>query len=346
MSEPDNPLAELDIDVCNVRPAFEASIAAGIEEAELQARLGWTRRWLDRDGAAVSGASTYEHMAWMSSRPDFAAVVLDMVRRHTAASLGVVGLACKTSAFLGEALARHGRYQALINRTARYDAVIDGDTVRLEETRFGPVSNGSLCLSDYTVLVAVQILRSFLGDDVPTLELHFRRDSISPAERRAWEGFADAPIETGSAKAALVCPVELMVEPLPSHDTELSTYFSDLLQQSSPEPQDLSWSARVRAALQRRLADGTPTADFIGRELGVGVRTLARRLAEEGDTFGALLTAVRRDRARHLLADASVTQAEVAFLLGYRDQASFHRAFRRWFGTTPAAFRDGLNVSR
>ncbi len=342
VSEPDDPLADLDIDVCNVRPAFEASLAAGVDAAELQARLGWTQTWLQRDGATVSGASTYEHMAWMSSRPDFAALVLDMVRRHTPASLGVVGLACKTAASLGEALVRHGRYQTLINRTARYDAMVDGDTVRLEETRFGPATTGSIRLSDYTVLVAVQLLRSFLGPDVPILALHSRRDALSTAERRAWEGFAGAPILTGYAKAALVCPVGLMVQPLVSHDTELSAYFANLLQQSSPDLQEQGWGARVRAALEQRLADGTPTADSVSRGLGLGVRTLARRLAEEGHTFGELLTAVRRDRARHLLADEKVTQAEVAFLLGYRDQASFHRAFRRWFGTTPAAFRQTL----
>lgn len=345
VSEPDNRLADLDIDVCNVRPAFDASLAAGISESELQARLGWTRSWFDRDGATVSGASTYEHMAWMSSRPDFAAFILDVVRRHTPASLGVVGLACKTAASLGEALVRHGRYQTLTNRTARYDAVVDGDTVRLEETRFGPVTSGSVLLSDYTVLVAVQLLRSLVGAEAPILGLHSRRDAITAAEREAWEGFAGAPIETGHAKAALLCPVALIVQPLPSHDTELSAYFADLLQQSSPQLELSDWGARVRAALERRLADGTPTADSIGRELGLGTRTLARRLSEEGHTFGALLTAVRRDRARDLLADANVTQAEVAFLLGYRDQASFHRAFRRWFGTTPAAFRQSLRAS-
>ena len=345
MSEPDDPLAELDIDVCNVRPAFEASLAAGVAAEELQARLGWTRTWLQRDGATVSGASTYEHMAWMSSRPDFASLVLDMVRRHTPASLGVVGLACKTAASLGEALVRHGRYQTLINRTARYDAMVDGDTVRLEETRFAPRTSGSIRLSDYTVLVAVQLLRGFLGPEVPIIALHSRRDALSTAERHAWEAFAGAPILTGHAKSALVCPVGLMVQPLESHDTELSAYFANLLRQSSPEPQEQGWGARVRAALEQRLADGTPTADAVARGLGLGVRTLARRLAEEGHTFGALLTAVRRERARHLLADEKLTQAEVAFLLGYRDQASFHRAFRRWFGTTPAAFRHSLNAS-
>ncbi|MGH1346315.1 MAG: helix-turn-helix domain-containing protein [Nannocystales bacterium] len=346
MSEADEPLADLDIDVCNVRPAFEASLAAGVDATEIQARLGWTRAWLERDGATVSGTSTYEHMAWMSSRPNFAALVLDMVRRHTPASLGVVGLACKTAASLGEALMRHGRYQTLINRTARYDAMVDGNTVRLEETRFGPASSGAVRLSDYTVLVAVQLLRGFIGNDAPILALHSRRESISTAERKAWEEFAGAPILTGYAKAALVCPVELMIQPMASHDTELSAYFADLLQQSSPDPEALSWSARVRAALEHQLADGTPTADAIARGLGLGVRTLARRLAEEDETFGALLTAVRRERARRLLGDENVTQAEVAFLLGYRDQASFHRSFRRWFGTTPAAFRQSLSTSR
>lgn len=342
VSEPDNPLADLDIDVCNVRPAFEASVAAGVSEEELRARLGWTRSWLARDGATVSGASTYEHMAWMASRPDFAAFVLDMVGRHTATSLGVVGLACKTAASLGEALSRHGRYQALINRTARYDAVAEGATVRLEETRFGPASGGSLRLSDYTVLVAVQLLRGLVGEDAPIVALHFRSETIATAERKAWEAFAGAPIETGHPKAALVCPLTLVAQPLLSHDVELSAYFAELLQQSSPEPDAPDWSARVRAAIVRRLADGTPTADSVGRSLGLGVRTLARRLADEGQTFAALLTEVRRDRARHLLTDKKLTQAEVAFLLGYRDQASFHRAFRRWFGTTPAAFRQRL----
>ena len=62
MAEAANRLPELDIDVCNVRPAFEASLAAGVSEAELEWRLGWTRALIETDGATVSGASTYEHM--------------------------------------------------------------------------------------------------------------------------------------------------------------------------------------------------------------------------------------------------------------------------------------------
>lgn len=332
-------MAELDIDVCNVRPAYEASLAAGVTEAELEARLGWTAAHIAQDGATVSGASTYAHMDWMATRPGFAEFVLDAVSRHTANSLGVVGLACKTAAFLGEAMARHGRYQELTNRTARYDAKLEGETVCIEETRFGPPTLGSMLLSDYAALVAVQLIRTLLGPDAPVHSLRSRRAELPEQHRAPWEAFAKAPIEAGHDKAAIVIPAALAVRPLPSHDLELSTYFHGILQRQAPEQSELGWAHRVRAMIEQRLSDGTPTAETIARALGVGARSLARRLEEDDETFSALLSAVRRQRATALLRDETVSQAEVAFLLGYRDQASFYRAFRRWFGMTPAAYR-------
>ncbi len=342
MADSDNPLSDLDIDVCNVRPAYEASLATGISEGEIEARVGWTREHLERDGATVTGASTYAHMAWMAENAEYAAFVLDAVQRHTAASLGVVGLACKTSATVAEALQRHGRYQSLTNRTARYDARAEGGVVHIEETRFGEPSTGSLLISDYTVLVAVQLLRSLLGPDVPVVELRSRRASVSERERSAWEAFAGAPIVVGAEKAALCCPVAVLARPVPSSDDELSAYFSRLLRAKSPDGPPRRWVDDARAAVERGLASGTPSANEVAKQLGVGARTLARRLSDEGTTFGQLLTEVRRERARQHLQDPELTLAEVAFLLGYRDHASFHRAFRRWFGATPAVYRAKL----
>lgn len=342
MPDSDNPLSELDIDVCNVRPAFEASLAAGVPESEIVARLGWSRELLSDDDATVSGRSTHEHMAWMASRPGYAAFVLDAVRRHSAESLGIVGLACKTAPTIADALALHGRYQALTNRTARYDAHLEGETIRLEETRFGPASAGSLLISDYTVLVAVQLIRTMLDEEVPMLSIASRRASIPEDELQAWQSFCGAPVVVDQAKAALVCPAEFLARPLPTRDAELAAFFQRTLRRSHPEPAAQTWLERARHAIEQRLASGTPTAASVSRELGLGARTLGRRLAEHGVTFGELLAEVRRAKVTQYLADPSLSHAEIAFLLGYRERASFHRAFRRWFGTTPAAYRDSL----
>ena len=61
--------------------------------------------------------------------------------------------------------------------------------------------------------------------------------------------------------------------------------------------------------------------------------------APGGTTFSVVLTQLCRDLARPLLSDGRLAVAEVAFLLGYEDPSAFQRAFRRWSGHAPGAFR-------
>lgn len=74
-------------------------------------------------------------------------------------------------------------------------------------------------------------------------------------------------------------------------------------------------------------------------------RSLQRRLREEGTTFAELLEELRRDLALRYLRDPRIGIAEVGFLLGFRDVTAFHRAFRRWMGTTPASYRRAAGSS-
>ncbi len=70
-------------------------------------------------------------------------------------------------------------------------------------------------------------------------------------------------------------------------------------------------------------------------------RTMSRRLKAEGQSFQHLVDEVRYDIARHLLANAVLSLAEVAVALGYSDGSAFTRAFRRWSGINPKAWRLG-----
>jgi AraC-like DNA-binding protein len=87
------------------------------------------------------------------------------------------------------------------------------------------------------------------------------------------------------------------------------------------------------------LADGQPSQSQIARRLGMSVRTLHRRLAEDGQSFQSLVSRARREAAETLLRADDHSLAEIAFLTGFSDQSAFTRAFKRWTGMTPAAFR-------
>jgi AraC-like DNA-binding protein len=84
---------------------------------------------------------------------------------------------------------------------------------------------------------------------------------------------------------------------------------------------------------------GFRSLEDVARALGVSTRTLKRRLAEQGTSFSDVIDEVRRQRALLLLDDRRLGLGDVADRLGYSDVANFTRAFRRWTGRTPAAFR-------
>jgi AraC-like DNA-binding protein len=101
-------------------------------------------------------------------------------------------------------------------------------------------------------------------------------------------------------------------------------------------------SGLVRAAIIRRLAGGEPRRPDIADELQISDRTLHRRLAAEGTSFQHLLDDTRRELARQYLGRSDLSLADAAYLLGFGDQSSFLRAFKRWFGTSPGRYRARL----
>jgi AraC-like DNA-binding protein len=85
--------------------------------------------------------------------------------------------------------------------------------------------------------------------------------------------------------------------------------------------------------------NGPPRIESVARATRCGVRTLQRRLQEAGLTYSGLLDAVRLEIAARMLEDAENKVRDIAFDLGYSDQANFTRAFRRWAGAPPSEYR-------
>ncbi len=89
--------------------------------------------------------------------------------------------------------------------------------------------------------------------------------------------------------------------------------------------------------IAQQLGVGAPMAG-VASALGLGDRSLRRRLAAEGVSYQALLDEVRETLAVQLLETGLLTVEDVALRLGYAEASSFIVAFRRWRGTTPAAY--------
>ncbi|QLF92427.1 AraC family transcriptional regulator [Pseudomonas sp. ABC1] len=102
-----------------------------------------------------------------------------------------------------------------------------------------------------------------------------------------------------------------------------------------------SLSERVTALLGPLLKGQEPELAQIAQRLRMPEWTLRRRLAAEGTNYSGLLNSARQELATAYIRDTEASFGEIAWLLGFSSAEAFQRAFKRWTGQTPGAFRRG-----
>jgi AraC-like DNA-binding protein len=99
---------------------------------------------------------------------------------------------------------------------------------------------------------------------------------------------------------------------------------------------------RLRDFLTSNALGERPQMDVVARSLGISVRSLRRRLDEEGVSYTTLLNEARATLAKRMLDDPRRSIYETAYAMGFSDPSAFHRAFKRWTGMTPTQYRHSL----
>ena len=79
--------------------------------------------------------------------------------------------------------------------------------------------------------------------------------------------------------------------------------------------------------------------DAAARALFMSGRTLSRRLGVEHTSFQRVKDEMRRDLAIQQLVKTRTSVDEIALLVGFDNTPAFHRAFRKWTGSTPGTYR-------
>lgn len=101
-----------------------------------------------------------------------------------------------------------------------------------------------------------------------------------------------------------------------------------------------SWTARLRRRLRSAAgSQGWPVFDDLAAELDTTPSTLRRRLDAEGSSFQGIKDQLRNDLAIDRLCHSSLSIDEIGAELGFHDASAFHRAFKRWSGLQPGAYR-------
>ena len=111
-------------------------------------------------------------------------------------------------------------------------------------------------------------------------------------------------------------------------------------------PEEVGFLDRVRRTILEELGLGEPKLARLAQRMQLSERTLQRWLQRERTSVQALIDGARRELALRQLASTSQSIAQIAHLVGFAEVRAFHRAFKRWTGSTPAAYRRSILVPR
>lgn len=192
------------------------------------------------------------------------------------------------------------------------------------------------------LLDAVFALVTELGRRGTKTRLNPKRIELTrpPERENRFEEYFGCPVKYRATRDALVLRAADLELPFATHNEELlkmlTPQFEHALQEGRAQQGILE---QVKWVLKRLLAGSRPDLLMVAKELGMGERTLQRRITGEGTTFRQLLNETRHELVRQYLGNPSVEITEAAFLVGYEDPNSFYRAFRSWEGKTPAEWR-------
>ncbi|WP_095112961.1 AraC family transcriptional regulator [Pseudomonas sp. Irchel 3H7] len=269
----------------------------------------------------------------VSADPAFA---IKMVRDTPTAKHKLAFLTALYAADFRDGLARLARFQRLCSPD-KLCIVERESTVSLtiqwpSGTGPAPYLSVEACFA-----LALELGRRGTGKHIEPLSLSLRRPKQTLETHSSY--FA-CRIFYGAARDELILRTSDIDLPFLEHNSEVLHMMTPGLTAAIRAIEaPVGFCEQVIEVLKRALAGGRPSLPNVARELLQSERTLQRRLAHEGTTFSALLNEARRQVGLHLLADPSIELKEVAYLLGYEDANSFHRAFREWEKLSPSQWR-------
>lgn len=248
---------------------------------------------------------------------------------------GILGYAMMSCETLAEGVLRQMRYQDLIGKAGRSELVRRDDHAEMHW--HSPMAALSRPVGEEHMASWVAFARWMLGSDRSPIWVSFVHPA--PPSLAEYERIFRCELRFEQPATAVAFPQEYLSAPVRDKNPVLRRMLDEhaealLAKHSAGDP-----ARDIRDCVQRALVNGVPAIETIAEQLQVHPRTLQRRLGDMNLTYKQLLDEVRSALALQYIQDPKLGLLDIAFLLGFAEQSSFQRAFKRWTGQPPGHYR-------
>src|SRR5215831_14922553 len=256
--------------------------------------------------------------------------------------LGALDIAMRNAPTLGEAYrycADHVHSYSKVTRIGIEKLPDDRRVYMLFEIAGGWLLDQRRQAVEHALAVTQHAIRSISDNQARAKEVWFTHEPLAPMS--SYRANFNATVRFGQSLDALLFDERDFDLSLPGADPQLYEIATSFIDQRFPATA-MPLSARVRFAIARLLVEGKCTHEYVASALGMHLRTLQRRLREEGESFETIRDNVRRDLALRYLQQPNISLVKVTEILGYSETSVLSRSCHRWFSASPRKLRSEL----
>lgn len=326
-----------------VRAAALTGYFAVAEELQLDTvpllrRTGLPRAMLDNPEQMLPARPVIRLLEESAAASGCLTFGLRMAERRGLADLGMVSLLIAHQSTLRDALSVLTQFRNRINTNlALRIEEFDGMVLLRENFVFDPPFP-SRQADDLALGVLDQLCRSVAGAAWQPVAISFPYEPPPLAERAVYQRLFSGPLEFGSDFEGILISQGELDRPNPRSDPALADHARNLVN-AMIDPGERSIVQEVEQAIQLLMPAGRASIASVADSLGVTVRTLQRRLDDEGTQFSDLLDRVRVREVSRYLSQRRLRLTDIADLLGYSSLSAFSNWYRGRFNETPSEAR-------
>ena len=315
---------------------FRLIIATASRNAQDAQRLMEGVHPLER-GVTVTDYRRLIRNAWqISGNP---CIMLDAGTSAPITAHGVLGNAIGCSPHRMAILELLTRFSKLRSFFVSYDIHREGRKTRCVitlDSTLGEETDGALDFILSALMVPL-MFRELVPMSTPEIQL----TRPQPAEHEHYEQVLGASISYDRRDNCIIFDTGDLEHPLPTHDPEQYSIAVEKCRALYTSEPHLGSTREAVERVFERYPGIIWTTGQVASQLHVSNRTMQRRLRDEHTTFQEILDTWLKNLAVMYLEEQNLTVDATATLLGYTDEANFRRAFKRWFGCSPQAYKSG-----
>lgn len=260
-------------------------------------------------------------------------------------SLGLLGFLLVHTASVGEMLEKFNRYQGLIGNRLRFHF---SEEAQYYKIALHIQSNPNIPVPQYHaeahLSTILNLIRQLSGHQIMADTVSFWHSQ--PDNLDEYIRIFGPNVRFGAGESAIVLLKSALNLPLDYSNPSMLHYFETEAKKLLQDAEITSCFADVKQLILRQIGEGEVTLETVATQLNVSERVLQKQLQQESHSFREALESVRQQLAKHYLEHTTMDIGAIAIFLGYSESSAFLRAFKRWFGLTPNAYRRHNVISR